>query len=454
MADFAVDTIAALATAPGPAAVAVVRISGVGALDVVGRIAPTLALPLEARRATLVRIRHPETGVFVDEGLLTWFPAPASYTGEDVVEFSGHGGHLAPRLMLEAVLAAGARLAERGEFTRRAYLLGKIDLVQAEAVGSLIEGSNRALHRESLRQLDRHLSRRVSQLRDAIVELEALLACHIDFPDEDSPPVEIPVLAARTWELAAVLDGLAETAPEGERLRTGALVVLAGRPNAGKSSLYNALLGEERALVTEVPGTTRDALEAQIEVGGYPVRLVDTAGLHDTDGVVERLGIEVARRFVSSADLVLFCVPVDEDVAEAQREWLESAGAYLVVRTKADQRQGPDSSRGAEADEVEVSVMTGEGLGALRAALAGRVFGTLRSRPDDAPVLIRERQRRAVECAAAEVRAFATALDEGVPAEFAVIHLKSAETSLEDVVGLVDSEAVLDELFRSFCIGK
>lgn len=418
------------------------------------RVAPDLH-GLEPRRVRLAGVADPTSMEAVDRGLVTWFPGPASYTGEDVVEFSGHGGPLTARRVLGAFLAAGARPAEPGEFTRRAYLNGKIDLVQAEAVGDLVEATSPALHREALRHLDRHLSARIDGLREGIVGLEVLLCHHIDFPDEDDPPVEIDEIVRRADGVARDLETLAATAPEGERLREGALVVLAGRPNAGKSSLYNALLGEERALVTEVPGTTRDALEAHVSMGGYPVRLVDTAGLRHSDEVVERLGIEVARRFAEHADLLLHCVPVDEDPDEDERAWLAGLGVpVLTVRTKGDRASGLSEDGEAEGEGVTLSVVTGRGLDRLGRAVAERVFGRLSAQIEDAPVLTRRRQGEAVARGAAEVRAFAAALRGGVPAEYASTHLKAAESALEEVVGLVGSEEVLDRLFRTFCIGK
>ncbi|MEK9499774.1 tRNA uridine-5-carboxymethylaminomethyl(34) synthesis GTPase MnmE [Gaopeijia maritima] len=449
---------AALATAPGSAAIAVVRISGPDTARVLAATIPEWGEDRLAPRVVhLVRVVHPETSEVLDRGLLTWFPGPASYTGEHVAEFSGHGGALLARRVEEAFLAAGARAAEPGEFTRRAYLNGKLDLVQAEAVDDLIRGRSPRLQREALRQLDRHLSRRLAELRSEVVDLEALLAHHIDFPDEDEPPVSAEVVARRARSLADRLERLGATAPEGERLRTGALVVLAGRPNAGKSSLYNALVGEERALVTAVAGTTRDALEVEVSMDGYPVRLVDTAGIRDEGGEVERLGIEVARRFVGGADLVLHCVPVGSEVPVDEADWLEGLGVpVLRVGTMSD--LADDAGAGPEAGDEEpalrVSAVSGEGLDRLRVQVARRCFAGLGSAPADAPVLTRARQARAVARAAVEVRAFAAALDEGVPAEFAAAHLRSAETALEEVVGLVEVDDVLDRVFRTFCVGK
>lgn len=432
-----------------------VRISGPDTAQVLGSTVPEWREGgLEARRVHLVRVVEPDTGEVLDRGLLTWFPAPASYTGEDVAEFSGHGGALLARRVEAAFLAGGARAAEPGEFTRRAYLNGKLDLVQAEAVDDLVRGSSPRLQQVALRQLDRHLSQRLAELRSEVIELEALLAHHIDFPDEDEPPVAVEVVSNRARSLADRLDRMGATGPEGERLRTGALVVLAGRPNAGKSSLYNALIGEERALVTAIAGTTRDALEVDVSMDGYPVRLVDTAGIREHGGEVEQLGIEVARRFVGSADLVLHCVPVGSQPLAEDRRWLESLSApVLRVNTKGD-LVAPGAGPPNAPDRVQVSVVTGRGLDTLRRRVAEQCFSGLRNAGDDAPVLTRARQARAVGRAADEVRAFSMALDAGVPAEFAAAHLRTAETALEEVVGLVEVDDVLDRVFRNFCVGK
>ena len=452
----AVDTIAAISTPPGAGAIAVVRLSGPRAIEVLGRVAPELG-PAKARSAQLTAIRDPGTGELVDRAVVVVHPGPSSYTGEDLVEISGHGGWLGPAMVMEACVAAGARLAGPGEFTRRAYLNGRMDLVQAEAVADLIEGRSPMLRRAALSQLDRGLSDQVAGLRDALVQLEALLVHHLDFPDEDDPPFPVAGIADEADRVVARLRRLLDTASEGELLREGALAVLAGQPNSGKSSLFNALLGRDRAIVTEVPGTTRDAVEATVSLGGFPFRLVDTAGLRDTVDRVERLGVEVTRRYLTAADLVLLCVEDRGQLADTELEFLEEAGGcpVVVVWSKADLARGPCPEVPAGATGAAcVSALTGSGLPELRALLPALVYRGLVEAAVDAPVLTRARHGEAVRGALEEVEGFASALREGVGPEVASAHLRPAETALEELLGVITEDDVLDRVFRDFCIGK
>ena len=386
------------------------------------------------------RLAHPGTGEPVDEVLAACFPAPRSYSGEDLVEISTHGGLVVPAAAVAALVAAGARPAEPGEFTRRAVLNGKMDLVQAEATADLIDAGSPAQRRRALHQLERGLSDRLAALRAEILELEALIAYDIDFPEEDEGPVS-PERVRRAW--CVVRDRVADllkTAPEGERLREGALLVIAGRPNAGKSSLFNALLGTERAIVTEIPGTTRDAIEAPAVIEGFPFRLVDTAGLRDTDERIERLGIEVSRQYLAAADLVLFCEERDDPSRDA---FLTQVSApVVVVRTKAD--------RGG----AGVSVLTGAGLPELRRRLAEVAFGQLLALGDVEPVVTRARHRTALESALREIEAFWAARTSGVDAAACATHLRAAVGALDDLIGAVTPEDVLDRVFAAFCVGK
>ena len=439
------DTIAALATPPGRGALAVLRLSGHDAFAVASRVIDRFR-PAPARRATLATFRHPDTSEPIDRGLYTIFPGPGSYTGHDLVELSCHGGLAVPAQLLAALQAAGARQAVAGEFTRRALLNGKLDLVQAEAVGDLIEATAPAQTRSALSRLDGTLSSHFALLREQLVGAQALLAYSIDFPEEDEPPVPPARIRA---EVAAVKDSvsaLLRTAPAGERLREGALLVLAGRPNAGKSSLFNALLGHDRALVTEVPGTTRDAIEAATSFDGWPVRLLDTAGLWDATERLDRMGVEVSRRWLDAADLVLLCVEAGRDPGEDEREILER-GRALLVRTKADLAPWP-------AHQIAVSTVTRQGLDELRRESARRVFADAAGRSNLELVVTRERHRQALARAHDELEAAMGHLGAGADPVLAAHHLRTATEALDEIVGRVDIDQVLDRVFGSFCIGK
>ncbi|GMR14012.1 MAG: tRNA uridine-5-carboxymethylaminomethyl(34) synthesis GTPase MnmE [Gemmatimonadota bacterium] len=449
------DTIVALATPPGRSALAVARLSGDRSSEILSALLGDSCQSLEVRRPTLCTLYDPTDGRVLDQALVTVFRGPESYTGEDMVEVSSHGGWLTPALIEEAFIGAGARRAEAGEFTRRAYLNGKLDLVQVEAVLDLIDGQSRAIHEAAIFQLERGLSLRLADLKERLLRLEAHLVQHIDFPEEDAAPMPPDSIASEADTVAGALEELLATAPEGELLREGAVTVLAGRPNSGKSSLFNAMLGVERAIVTEVPGTTRDALESVISLGGFPFRLVDTAGIHETDERVERLGVEVARRYLDAADLVLLCVEAGRPLGEDEAVFAESlAGKEVVmVRTKADLADASGESSGGD-DQLLVSAVTGQGLARLREKMPSLVFRGLVSAGVDAPVLTRKRQADGVRRALESVRAFAVALREGVPAELASTHLRPAESALEELLGVISSEDVLDALFEEFCIGK
>jgi tRNA modification GTPase len=422
-----------------------IRLSGAGSFDLAARcIEPFHSTP--PRTVFRARVVQPESRQSVDDVLVACFPAPHSYTGDDLVEISTHGGLTVPAAVLAALVAAGARSAQPGEFTRRAVLNGKMDLLQAEATADLIDAGSPAQRRRALQQLDRGLSDRLGALRTEILELEALIAYDIDFPEEDEGPV-LPERVRGAWDVVRgrVAD-LLKTAPEGERLREGALLVIAGRPNAGKSSLFNALLGTERAIVTEIPGTTRDAIEAHAVIEGFPFRLVDTAGLRESDERIERMGIEISKRYLETADLIVFCRDLDDDE-------LPDVGKTPVVEvvTKSDL---PDRPAGRPAAAPPVSVVTGAGLDTLRKRLAEVAFGKLLALGDVEPVVTRARHRAALERAVLELDNFWGARESGVDAAAAATHLRAAVAALDDLIGAVTPEDVLDRVFAAFCVGK
>jgi tRNA modification GTPase len=438
------DPIVALATPPGRSALAIIRLSGAGAFDLAGQVIAGFRVE-PARTARLATFAVPGQQA-IDRGLYTVFPAPHSYTGDDLVELSCHGGLQVPARVLAAFHAAGARPAAPGEFTRRAVLNGKLDLLQAEAVGDLIDATAPVQANAALSQLEGGLSRRLTSLRESLLEVQALLSYDIDFPEEDDGPISPRQIAARIDTVASQIKHLIATAPAAERLREGALLVFAGRPNAGKSSLFNALLGTARTLVTEIPGTTRDAVEAHTDFLGWPVRLVDTAGLWDAPAEIDRMGVEVSRRYMGSADLVLLCAEAGRPLGEDEST-IMSERPTLLVRTKTDLAN-------AGQEELGVSTVTGEGLAELRGTAASRIFGSQINLADLEPALTRERHRTALRRAQEALAGSVPHLGAGGDAVLAAHHVREATTALEELLGAVDVEEILDRVFASFCVGK
>jgi tRNA modification GTPase len=451
------DTIAALATVPGRSALAVIRVSGPEAHRIAARLCEHWpSAPGQGRRT---RIADPERHGEIDDAVVTRFDRPRSYTGEDVVEFSCHGGLSIAAALLEALLCAGVRQAEPGEFSQRALLNGKFDLVQAEAIGELIDAPTHAARRLALRNLRGELSTQIQQLRDRILEIEALIAYDIDFPEEDDGPVSRARVEAAIETVTTILTRMIATAPTADLLRDGSKVVIAGEPNAGKSSLFNALLGERRSIVTDIPGTTRDALEGRLDVGHWPVRLVDTAGLRErTDDVVERLGIEVSLEQLPDAQVVLVCGETPASV-EATARFLEGRyrGSVIRVLTKGDRLPAGVQSQDniPESQLITVSAVTRDGLDHLLARIEESVAGAAGSSEVNGPMLTRARHRAALERASSEMRLFADAWTGAtVPAIVAAVHVRSASESLGELIGAVSTEDILGRVFSEFCVGK
>jgi tRNA modification GTPase len=444
------DTIVAIATPAGRGALAVIRLSGPEAFAIARK--HIHAWPIEPRLAHLTTIHNGSE--LLDQVIVTLFPGPNSFSGDDTVEISTHGGYLVPASIVSALISSGARQALPGEFTRRAVLNGKLDILQAEAIGDLIDARSQAMQHAALAQLDGGLSRRLINLKDSLIDLEALIAYDIDFPEEDDGPVPRERIERAARELRASLNSLLATAPAGELIREGAVVVIAGPPNAGKSSLFNSLIGRSRAIVTEIPGTTRDALESVIDGGKFPLRLVDTAGLREAQDPLERLGIEVSERYLASAHVVLACA---EDAAgvsyTVQAVEKLSNAPILQVRTKTDLVTTRDEQE--VPGVVRVSAEAGTGLEQLLNAinfLLAEAYGEIRP---DLPMLTSARHRHALNTALTELDQFEHAWrEQKLPAPVASVHLRTAVYVLEELIGAVDIEDVLDRVFRSFCVGK
>lgn len=442
------STIVARATAPGRGALAIVRLSG----PAVARIARVLLHPFpeQERRASHCILRDP-SGAVLDDVVAIRYAGPNSFTGEDLLEIGTHGGIVVPAAIVAAAIRAGAREARPGEFTRRAVLHGKLDLLQAEAIGDLIDARSAAAHRAALRQLDGGLSSRIATLRGQLLDLEALLAYDIDFPEEDDGPVPRARIEGEATTVLSALATLLATSERSVLVHDGALVVLAGLPNVGKSSLFNALLGEARAIVTDVPGTTRDAIEAVLDLPSWPLRLVDTAGLRDTGEALELLGIEVSGRYLGQASVVLACGDTADALTKAVAAVRDRTEAPVItVSTKTDLARGEHTNA-----DVSVSAHTGEGLRRLLELVEARLSQRHGVVEPDMPGLTQARHQVAVARAAAELRAFVAAwTEESLPAMVAATHVRAAADALGELIGVVGVDDILDVVFRRFCVGK
>ena len=442
------DTIAAVATAPGRGGIGVVRVSGCGLLGLAEALTGKRPMP---RLATLTEFRD-AAGETLDQGILLYFPAPHSFTGEDVLELQGHGGPVVLQLLLSRCLELGARLAEPGEFTRRAFLNDKLDLVQAEAVADLIGAASAQAARSALRSVSGEFSQAVDALVARLIELRMLVEATLDFPEEEIDVVRDTDAAQRLARLRSDVAAIRARARQGSLLRDGLHVVLAGPPNVGKSSLMNRLAGEERAIVTAIAGTTRDALRESIQIEGIPLHIVDTAGLRDTEDELERLGIERSWREIGRADVVLQLVDARagvaaEDLAIARR--LPADIEHLLVCNKCD-LAGLPAERRSEGGRVSLtlSAKTGIGIDLLRDELL-RVAGWA-GHGEDA-ILARGRHLEALAQAEEHLGRAAAELPR---LEFCAEELRLAQEALAAITGKFTADELLGEIFSRFCIGK
>jgi tRNA modification GTPase len=451
-------TIVAPATPGGTGAISVVRLSGPDAFRVAGRL--TGLSPFDAPPRTLRRcsVRDASGGV-LDTALAVFFSGPHSFTGEDVVEVHLHGNPVVVETVVRAACTAGAVPAEPGEFSRRAFHRGKMDLTQAEGLCDLIAARTEEAARSALRQMRGGIREEIVPLRERLLSLLTLQEAAIDFAEEDDvPAITNQQLMERVSEITDQLGGLLRTYEAGRRFRDGATVVIAGIANVGKSRLLNRLAGEERAIVTETPGTTRDYLHADIAVGGVPVTVIDTAGLRETTDPVEREGVRRSREIVASADLVLFVLDGSRAVSAGDRSAYEEVASlpHLVLLNKSDLAAVEEGSGFAGAGKrggLRLSAKTGEGIGDLLAMVAREVApaeGAIRAQ---AP-LTRARQRLAVERALSALSRAKAAAAEGLPLEFPAADVREAAGALAELLGEVAPEEVLDAIFSAFCVGK
>ncbi|MGQ9735012.1 MAG: tRNA uridine-5-carboxymethylaminomethyl(34) synthesis GTPase MnmE [Thermaceae bacterium] len=428
------DPICAIATPPGKGAVGVVRLSGTGALEIAARVFSKDPRRMKGGRFTLGEVIDPKTGEVIDQALLLVFRAPHSYTGEDAVEFQTHGSPAVLRRAMEALVEAGARPAGPGEFTLRAYLNGKLDLAQAEAVLALVEAEGDLARRQALRGLSGALSQKIQSLTHTLLDLLAHIQALLDYPEEGVEPHRAEGVIQGVLEEVRTLLASARSSRIAQR---GARIALLGAPNAGKSSLLNALLGYERALVAPIPGTTRDYLEAPLEISGIPLVAIDTAGIRETEDPIEREGVARALAIAEEADLILFLA--DRSAPKPIPPPLPPERT-LYVATKADL-----PPRWGDPSYLPVSSKTGEGLEALKERIRERLLGG----PAETPWLLSERQAEAL-------RKAQTHLEEALraPEDLMGLSLEEAVRALNELLGLEVGEEVVERVFRNFCVGK
>jgi tRNA modification GTPase len=441
MSDPATDTIAALATPAGRGGIGVLRISGPDAAAIGGELVNGLPAPREAS----LRWFKDADNEPIDRGIALYFPAPNSFTGESIIELQAHGGPVVLDALLEAALYHGARLAEPGEFTRRAYLNDKLDLAQAEAVVDLINSATRTAARAAARSLHGDFSRDVHALVDALTNLRVYIEAAIDFPEEEIDFLADPDVDRRLQDVTGRFDALLAGARVGQRLRDGMTIVIAGKPNAGKSSLLNRLAGHEAAIVTDRPGTTRDVLREDIEIDGVPLRVVDTAGLRDSDDPIEAEGVRRARAQMERADLVLHVVDVTDTTADS----VELPSLPVIhVHNKIDLLESPAAT---DEDALLLSARTGEGFEQLKAALR-RAAGI--EQVSEGNVIARTRHLDALKRAFSHLQIGTRELKEHAAGEIMAEELRLAQHCLGEITGRVSSDDLLGHIFSSFCIGK
>lgn len=435
------DTICALASGLPPAAISVIRVSGPAVIDITER--RLSVTKLKPRHATLVEL-HSGDGDLIDSGLATFMPGPASYTGEDTLEITLHGGRMITELALKSIMSAGARLAEPGEFTRRAFEAGKLDLTRAEAVADLIDAESEAQLGQALKQMDGALETLYSGWREDLTEALALLEASIDFPDEEDAPerVDAPVRE----KLGVLKSDLIQALADGnitERIRDGFKVAILGKPNAGKSTLLNQLAKREAAIVTDIPGTTRDVVEVRLSMGGYLVWVSDTAGLRETQDVVEAEGVRRALKAAEDSDIRIWLYDARESFQSDQVR-----PGDLVISNKSDLVDPESVSR----ETLSITAKDGSGIDRVEAAIIERL-GSL-TQNVSAPIITRARHRQGIERALSHLDSALAHLESGIGAEFVSEDVRLASRELGTLTGHVDPESVLGAVFSSFCIGK
>jgi tRNA modification GTPase len=448
------DTIVAISTPPGRGGIGIVRLSGAEARTIV---APMLKMrrELEPGHAILGELLDPATGDRIDEVVATFFVKPHSYTTDDLVEISAHGSPVILRHTVEMAIARGARLAEPGEFTMRAFLNGRIDLTQAEAVRDLIDSQTLYQARVAAQQLEGTVSKRIAPIKQKLIELVALMEAGVDFAEDDVPVLASNIVLSRIAEVHSELSELQRSFSYGKLVHAGLTLAIVGRPNVGKSSLFNRLVERERAIVTATPGTTRDLVSETVAIGGIPVKLVDTAGIRKALDEAESIGIQKSMEALADADMVLVVVDASERLHHEDEELLRQIEqrTAIVVANKTDLRDGDPLRRAGSQPQISTSAITGDGISELRAEILKHIAGENGSVPE-AGFLTNVRQASAVTQSIAALDAAAASTHAQVPHEMILLDLYGALRQLDELTGATTADDILNLIFGSFCIGK
>jgi tRNA modification GTPase len=456
------DTIAAISTPIGEGGIAIIRISGPKSLEIGLAILQTSkGLSFKSfsdHHVYYGRIINPEKKQVIDEALFFYSRKPHSFTAEDTLEIQAHGGMVGISQILTIILQNGARLAEPGEFTQRAYLNGRIDLVQAESIIDLIRAKTEKAHQVALSQLTGKATQEITELEAKLYKILISIEAILDFPEEGIPELQRDEIIKQTRHIEDRFIALSQNAEDGRKLRDGLLIVIVGRPNVGKSSLLNTFLQEERAIVTEIPGTTRDIIEAQIQIQGVPIRLIDTAGIRHTDNIIEQMGIEKAEQFLDEADIILFIVDGSQPFSEEDQAILKKVKGRQVIliinKTDLPQKTKLDEWGAFEAEQiVQLSLRTKDGFKKLEKVLIEKV-GLGKVAVDDRPLLSRVRHKQAIEQSLSALRSFRSGLETKNSEDLLAIDLRSSLEAIGEVTGKKVSDEVLHGIFTQFCIGK
>lgn len=455
------DTIAAIATFPGNAGINIIRISGDGALEIAEKIFVKNGSKIEGSKLKPRYLHYghvtDQDNKVIDEVLLSYMKGPGTYTREDVVEINCHGGIISAKKILETVLFYGGRPAERGEFTKRAFLNGRIDLTQAEAVIDIINSKTDSSHAISVNHLEGRLSREINEIIEKIMQILANIEVNIDFPEYDEDQVTISMAREFCSEVLVKINKLIETADTGKIFKEGIKTVILGKPNVGKSSLMNFLLNENRAIVTEIPGTTRDTIEEYVNIKGVPLRIIDTAGIRDTEDAVEKIGVEKALSKVDEADLVMMIFDSSRELEEEDEKILEyirdKKTIFIKNKTDLETRLDLSGHKEIESEVINISVVRNQGLDEIMEKISSMFFqGSINL--DSQLIINNARHKSLLVNAARNLEEVLKSIDNDMTIDFVEIDLKEAMENLGLIVGKAVSDNLVDKIFNEFCIGK